>query len=59
LNQQDKPIMSYEKLKDKIGDDFLFIAFEEYFNAMLCGNQHNSNYIKKVVYERYEREKRL
>lgn len=39
-------------------DIFHKIALEEYYKAILEGKEHDSDYVKQKVYERYELEKR-
>lgn len=38
-------------------DLFHEIALEEYAKALLIGKERDSDYIRRQVYERYEREK--
>lgn len=47
-----------EQEDDSGKPSFLRIAFEEYYFAMLDGKNHDSDYVKKMAYTRYENELR-
>jgi hypothetical protein len=44
-----------EQLDDKGKPNFHRIAFEEYVMAMLEGKHNDSDYVKKMAYDRYEK----